>query len=182
MSLDSLQPPYGVVLMDPPWAYAQSGVNGSAAAQYQTQGDDWLADLDIRGLMAPESVLLIWATWPRLDSAFDLIRGWGLEYVTGLPWVKVVSVSSDLFSGDVRLDVSYGIGFWFRGASEPLLIARRGKVSLKSDFIGLLSPNLQHSRKPDSVYALAEQLPGPRVELFARRRRDGWDSWGNEVR
>jgi N6-adenosine-specific RNA methylase IME4 len=24
-------------------------------------------------------------------------------------------------------------------------------------------------------------LPGPYIELFARRKREGWTSWGNEV-
>ena len=171
---------YGTVICDPPWSYNNAGCRGAAANQYETQTDDWLAELDIPRVMAAESALFLWATWPKLNIAFDLLNEWGLEYVTGLPWIKVDSVAQDLFDG-IRVGVPYGIGFWVRGASEPLLIARRGHVSARSDFIGLLSPNLQHSRKPDSVYQLAELLPGPRLEIFARRRRNGWDSWGNEV-
>lgn len=170
---------YGVIVADPPWSYNNAGCRGAAANEYATQSDDWLSDLDIPRIMADEAVLLLWATWPKLDVAMDLISEWGLEYVTGLPWVKVDSVSDDMF-GETRIDVPYGIGFWVRGASEPLLIARRGDVSIRSNLIGLLSPNLQHSRKPDSVYALGDLLPGPRLEMFARRSRIGWDSWGNQ--
>lgn len=41
----------------------------------------------------------------------------------------------------------------------------------------------RHSAKPVEVHQRIERLLGERrrVELFARRRRDGWDAWGNEV-
>ena len=71
-----------------------------------------------------------------------------------------------------------------RGCSEYVLVGRRGKVSpprLKG-FLGLLSPNLRHSRKPDSVHEIAEALPGPYLELFGRRPRKGWTVFGNEVK
>ena len=39
-----------------------------------------------------------------------------------------------------------------------------------------------HSRKPISFYRILEaNTPEPRLELFARRKREGWDSWGNEI-
>jgi hypothetical protein len=38
-----------------------------------------------------------------------------------------------------------------------------------------------HSAKPEAFLDLVEQVsPGPYVELFARRDRLGWDTWGNE--
>ncbi|HXI14803.1 MAG TPA: MT-A70 family methyltransferase, partial [Chloroflexota bacterium] len=59
---------------------------------------------------------------------------------------------------------------------------RRGTVHPPAqDFMGLLSPNYEHSRKPDNVYEYAEALPGPYVELFARRPRAGWACWGNQI-
>jgi len=40
----------------------------------------------------------------------------------------------------------------------------------------------RHSKKPEFFQDLIEeQSDGPRVELFARRPRDGWDIWGDEV-
>ena len=43
-------------------------------------------------------------------------------------------------------------------------------------------PRRRHSEKPDEFFGLVEQIsPGPYLELFARRRRPGWDVWGNEI-
>ena len=99
-----------------------------------------------------------------------------------MPWLKVSSVTNGLF-GEVEFKSPYGVGFWVRGCSEPILIAKRGKAKPPTDgFIGLLSPNMFHSRKPDSIYEYAESLPGPRLEMFARRKREGWDVFGNEVK
>jgi N6-adenosine-specific RNA methylase IME4 len=43
-------------------------------------------------------------------------------------------------------------------------------------------PRGKHSQKPEHFLDVVEQVsPGPYVELFARRRRLGWDVWGNEV-
>lgn len=172
---------YGVILADPPWSYKNAGCRGAASNQYETQGDSWVHDLPINELAADDCVLLLWSVWPKLPECMATVAAWGFEYKTGFPWVKVSSVSDDMFGG-VRFDCPYGIGFWVRGASEPILVCTRGKVSPPSDgWIGLLSPNLKHSRKPESIYQVAESMPGPYLELFARRRREGWDAFGDQI-
>lgn len=173
---------YSVILSDPPWSYDNSAVQGAALNQYPTMTDGEVRDLPVADLAADDCILLLWATWPKLDLALDVVESWGFRYLTAFPWIKVTSVSTDLFTGEIRLDVPYGVGFWARGTSEPILIARRGQVSPPSNgFVGLLSPNLHHSRKPDSIYDFAEALPGPRLEMFARRQRAGWSVFGNET-
>lgn len=172
---------YGVIYADPPWAYNNSGCRGAAANQYSTMGDSDIYDMPITDIAAADSVLLLWTTWPKLSEGITLCQAWGFEYVTGMPWVKVNSVANTLF-GDIEIKSPYGIGFWVRGCTEPILIGRRGNARPPTkDFIGLLSPNMFHSRKPDSIYEYAESLPGPYVELFARRAREGWDVFGNQV-
>lgn len=175
---------YGVILADPPWSYNNSGTRGAAANQYPTMSTAEIAALPIKNLAADNCVLLLWATWPKLfeePGPKEVIGAWGFEYVTGFPWVKVTGVSKTLW-GKLEISVPYGVGFWARGTSEPLLICRRGKAEPPPNgFIGLLSPNLFHSRKPEDIYHYAESLPGPYLELFARRPREGWDVWGNEV-
>lgn len=110
-----------------------------------------------------------------------VIHAWGFTYKTGLPWIKADGVEQTLWGG-LDFKPFYGCGFWIRGCSEPILIAKRGNAKpLTSDFVGLISPNAEHSRKPDDLYTLAERYPGPRLEMFARRKRPGWDVWGNEV-
>ncbi len=172
---------YGVILADPPWQYARSGVEGSAAGQYSTMTVADICALPVADIAADDCVLLEWCTWPQMQEGLRVMNAWGFGYVTGFPWVKVTDVSMTLW-GQLTIDVPYGIGFWTRGASEYVLIGRKGNVSPPTDgFIGLLSPNLAHSRKPDSLHQYAESLPGPYVELFARRARKGWDIWGNQV-
>ena len=173
---------YGVILADPPWNYANAGCRGAAENQYPTMTDKDIAALGVCDLAAPDAVLLLWATWPKLSEAcLPALKAWGFEYVTGFPWVKVTSAAHNLW-GEIEISVPYGVGFWARGCSEPLLIGKRGNAKPPPNgFIGLLSPNLHHSRKPDDIYAYAESLPGPYLELFARRTRPGWDAWGNEV-
>ncbi len=77
----------------------------------------------------------------------------------------------------------WGTGFWVRACSEPLLIATKGAARPPANpHLGLLSHRFEHSRKPDSVYELAEGFGGPFVELFARGvPRPGWTAWGAEV-
>lgn len=173
---------YGVILADPPWDYNNAGCRGAAANEYPTMGLEQLQALPIADLAAPDCVMLMWATWPKLEEAcLPLLKSWGFQYVTGFPWVKVTAFSTNLW-GELEISVPYGVGFWVRGCTEMVLIGRRGRPQPPPDgFIGLLSPNLHHSRKPDDLYAFAEAMPGPYLELFARRPRQGWDSWGNEV-
>ena len=173
---------YGPILADPPWSYGNAGCRGAAANQYPTMTDAEICALPVADLAAPDCALVMWATWPKLREGLDAIAAWGFDYVTAFPWVKVNSVSADLFADEIRIGVPYGVGFWARGASEIVMIGKRGSPPPPPNgFIGLLSPNLQHSRKPDSIYEFAETLPAPRLEMFARRPRDGWDVFGDQI-
>lgn len=174
---------YGVILADPPWAYRNRGVHGAAEFHYPTMTTAQIAALPVGELAAPDCILILWACWPLLyPDAGQVLEGWGFEYVTGFPWVKLEEPPVlDLF-GELRLIPSWGVGFWARGCSEPVLIGRKGKPRLPAqDFLGLIGERLEHSRKPENLYHYAESLQGPYLELFARRRRPGWDVWGNEV-
>ena len=80
--------------------------------------------------------------------------------------------------------MSLGMGFWFRGQIEYCLLGVKGKIKpfrlQKSNFIQ--SKALRHSEKPEEMRQLIEATGlTPRIELFARKKVDGWDCWGNEV-
>ena len=46
----------------------------------------------------------------------------------------------------------------------------------------VIAPVGEHSEKPDEVYRRIERLyRGPYLELFARKEREGWKTWGNEL-
>lgn len=173
---------YKVILADPPWNYANAGCRGAAENHYPTMTLKQICALPVGELAAPDSILLLWATWPQLREGFEVVKAWGFDYVTGFPWLKIIGEPSINLWGEWDIKPQYGVGFWVRGCSEPLFIARRGNVSPPTDgFVGLLSENLRHSRKPENIYHYAETLDGPYVELFARRPRNGWDVWGNQI-
>ena len=166
---------YGVIVADPPWQYDFSmDSRDSIEFHYPTLTLADIQRMPVSALSLPDSVLFLWGTWPKLQEANSTLAAWGFDYVTGFPWVKL--------AGDFT--ISYGMGYWVRGCSEYVLIGRRGNVSPPrlDGFLGLLSPNLHHSRKPASVHEIAEALPGPYLELFGRRPRKGWTVFGNEVK
>ncbi len=173
---------YRTIIADPPWQYRNGGCQGGVNEQYPTMENEAICRLPVSQLAAPDAVLLLWATWPKLTDALQVMAAWGFDYLTGLPWVKIAGAPAMDFGGEWRIRPQYGVGFWVRGCTEPILIGRRGNVSPPDDgWVGLLSENALHSRKPDNLYEYAESMPGPYLEMFARRPRAGWDAYGNQV-
>lgn len=164
---------YGVIYADPPWRWEprsrESGMDRAADNHYPTMPTDAIKALQVPA--APDSVLFMWATVPMLAQAIEVVTAWGFEYKSALFWDKV----------------RIATGYWGRDQVELLLIATRGNVPAPAPGeqpAQLVSVNrTEHSAKPESFAAdIARLYPTtPKLELFARRRRDGWDSWGNEV-
>lgn len=165
---------YRLIYADPPWSYRNKKTGGSmksgSIAKYPTMSLQEICELPISDISAAESVLFLWATVPLLPEAFQVMERWGFKYKTMLTWRKIMSL---------------GMGFWFRGQTEHLLLGVKGKVKAfriqKANFIQCKAG--KHSQKPDEFRELIE-LTGlqPRIELFARQKVDGWDVWGNEVK
>lgn len=174
--------PYHVILADPPWSYSNSGTRGAALNEYKTMTIDDICALPVQTVAADDCILLLWATNPLIPEALKVCNAWGFKYVTSFPWVKLSSPPQINFFGEWNYKPNYGVGFWVRGCSEHVFICKRGKVSPPSnDFVGILSENFFHSRKPENIYEYAESMSGPYLEMFARRQRKGWDVFGNEV-
>ena len=97
---------YSVIYADPPWRYAQKGLQGAAEKHYPTMGIDELCALPVADLAAPDSVLFLWATFPQLPEALRLIKAWGFQYKSvAFVWLKKNRKSESWF---------YGLG-WQRG-------------------------------------------------------------------
>ena len=172
---------YRIILADPPWRFTawsgNTGKNGRTADKhYPTTMTDALCRFSIPA--AENSVLFLWACWPTLPDAMRIISAWGFEYKT-IAWVWVKLNPSSV-------GFHFGLGYYTRANSEPCLLATRGHVPKPKarDIQALIcSPIREHSRKPDEQYAKIERLypDGPYLEMFARRKRDGWSAWGNEI-
>ena len=159
---------YKTILADPPWAFRYRPPQG--AVPYSTLSVQQLIAMgpQIQKLAATNAHLYLWSTDVHLPEALKIIPAWGFRYILIIPW----------FKGRM------GLGFYFRHHTESLLFAVRGRLRLRRRDLPnyIVEPRTRHSRKPQAAYRLIEVAsPGPRLELFARERRDGWDSWGNQV-
>ena len=174
---------YGAILADPPWRFetwSDKGKGRSAERHYKTMSFEEICELPVASLAKRDAALFLWATWPLLEDALDVMRVWGFTYKTcGFCWMKVNSTRSHVGP------LWQGTGYWTRANTEVCLLATRGHPRRKHADVpqALLARRREHSRKPPTVHARIRRLVGgPYLELFARERRPGWAAWGNEVR
>lgn len=165
--------PFGTILVDPPWRFSDANTRGAADDHYRTMSAREIMRMPVEDIAAENSHLFLWSTAAHLQSALEIMEAWGYSYKQNLVWVK---------AKDGRLQM--GLGHYFRHAHELCLFGTKGRApaldhSQKTVF---WAERQEHSRKPDHLYSMIEQVsPGPYCELFARRPREGWTAWGNEL-
>jgi len=172
--------PFDLILCDPPLyfdTWSSKGEGRSPQRKYRCMALPDLLAMPVAEIAAPDAILAIWAYGPRLPDTLALIAGWGFSYVAiGFTWVKLDSYGKPHF----------GTGYYTRKGAEQLLLAKRGN-GLKRHDRGvsevILAARREHSRKPDEVAGGLERLFGDvrRLELFARTRRHGWTSYGDQL-
>lgn len=172
---------YKIIYADPPWSFktwSDKGKGKSADNHYSIMNKEDIQDLPVPQICEDDAVLFLWVTAPCLEEGLELIKKWGFTYKTkGFNWVKRNKISDSWF---------WGMGYYTRANSEDCLIATRGKP-LKRVSRGvhqiLDDRVMKHSQKPNSARDKIVELFGdiPRIELFAREKKVGWDCWGNEV-
>lgn len=165
---------FAVILADPPWKPDEGLLDPTRRIenQYPTLTLDELIALrpTIEALALADCVLLLWTTTQKIGEAVALIAAWNFVVKSGAVWIKP----------------SVGMGYWFRGRHELLILATRGnpRTPLEADRPDsvITAPRRGHSEKPDALYALVERMfpEVPKVEIFARARRDGWSLATNE--
>lgn len=162
---------YSTIEADPPWQLDAAEAK-SAVMQYELMDIDAICAMgdDVIDRAADDCTLWLWAINPMLPEALTVMEAWGFAYKGCLTWVK---------------PNGFGTGHYLRGATEHVLLGVRGTPTLlrKNQPTYFEAPRIgRHSEKPAEFYDLLESLtPAPRIRLFARSQRDGWDSWGNEL-
>lgn len=165
---------YGVILEDPEWqfaTYSPAGLDRAADNHYPTSPTAAIIARPVGALAADDCVLFLWTTVPMLLDGLEVLKARGFRYVTHFIWDKV----------------EQGTGYWNRNQHELLLVGTRGSIPAPAP--GTQRPSIMvqratsHSTKPEWAYAMIEEFyPNlPKIELNARRRRDGWDAWGFEA-
>lgn len=179
---------YGAILADPPWhfqAWASPpyGKGRSAESHYNTMKEAEIAALPVADLAADDCVLFMWACWPTVKQAFNIMEAWGFKYKTcAFCWLKADATQIQMFEEEIEPDML--LGYWTRSNSEFCLLGTRGTPKRQACDVrqGIIAPRREHSRKPDGIHERIERLvSGPYVELFARQRRPNWDCWGNQT-
>lgn len=178
---------FSVIYADPPWsfkAWSSKGTGRGASQHYSTLKTKDICKIPVADIAEKNCVLLLWAVMPQLPEALRVIDEWGFKFKTvGFTWMKQNPKAPSLFY-DAN-DIFKGMGYWTRSNSELCLLATRGNPKrINTDVAqAIFSPLREHSRKPAETYERIERLvSGPYIELFARNRRAGWDSWGAETR
>jgi len=174
---------YSIIYADPPYDYGNTkNLNGHfwgiAERHYKTMKLDELKALDVESISNDDCYLLMWTTSPFLQKAFEIINSWGFKYST----VAFVWIKSRNDGNGIRTD---GLGKYTISNAEYCLVSRKGKYWREAKNVQqvIISPKEKHSKKPDEVRNRIVKLFGnlPRIELFARDKADGWDSWGDEI-
>jgi N6-adenosine-specific RNA methylase IME4 len=167
---------YSCIMADPPWTHTfstrKTEIQGTGWRDmpYPTMTLESIKAINVASVCAENAALFLWVCNPLLVQGLEVMAAWGFEYKTMFTWGKV----------DKKGKPSFGMGYWARGASEHMLFGVKGKIKPNSrkEVTWFPSPRLRHSEKPPESYAIAERLiQGPRLELFSRVKRDGWDTF-----
>lgn len=171
---------YQVIYADPPWKYGvwgkpnpKSRPNGrSYPMPYPTMSVTEIMNLPVPEISDDNCELYLWVTQKYLAKAFQVIEAWGFKYCQILTWCKRPRGT--------------GQGGLYTPTTEFLILARRGRMPTKTrvdtTWWEVKRPHNAHSKKPSFFRDLITSMSdGPRIELFAREKTEGWDVWGNEV-
>jgi N6-adenosine-specific RNA methylase IME4 len=174
---------YRTIVVDPPWEINQDIAAGGRRARatkvpYSMMSLQEIADLPVDEFAEGEAHLYLWSTRElfREGQAAHMARCWDFQPVGEIIWgLPNPGMGAAPFVND----------------HEPILVARRGGLPFTSDIWGVgvhfwrqlyVNGGKAHSAKPEGFLDLVESMsPGPRLEMFARRNRLGWDTWGNEA-
>lgn len=171
---------YACILADPPWARSDGDAPVKPNRRVPGEPDRFptmkgreIAALPIGDLAADRAHLWMWSLNTTMEQAYVAIRAWGFVPKGLVTWCKPNGMTGRR------------LYFWTR--SEQLIFASRGTPAMlpenpvPSTWFTWARPG-RWAQKPDDSYTMIESVsPGPRLELFARYEREGWDQWGNEV-
>ncbi len=180
---------YRTIVADPPWAYNEGWPAASTSPHsafnrkgvpadtrvreplpYGSMTVAEIAALDVTALATDDAHLFLWTTNRYLRESYGVAEAWGFKFSQMLTWCKPPR--------------GIGPGGVFASSSEFALYARRGKPEhlARQDRSWWVWSRAGHSVKPEAFLDIVEaSCPGPYLEMFSRRARLGWDTWGDEA-
>ena len=164
---------YKTLVVDPPWNQGKTGKrsvrpNQGTKLNYKTMTLKEIKNFPIDDYADEQCHMYLWTTNRFLRDAFDVLKEWGFKFHVVLVWRKPTGVCP----------------FSFQFVNEYVLFGYRGKFKInkmgtQTTFDASVR---EHSRKPDILYEIAEKCSdAPRIDMFSREKRLGWDQFGDEV-
>lgn len=175
---------YNTIYADPPWQFqnrtGKVAPENKKLMRYETMSLVDIKALPISEIADEKAHLYLWVPNALLPAGLEVMEAWGFEYKSNIVWEKVRKDGAP----DGR-----GVGFYFRNVTEMILFGIKKKSApnrtlapARSQVNILRTIKREHSRKPDEIIPIIEACSqAPRIELFARGTRNGWDMWGNQA-
>lgn len=136
--------------------------------------------LPIQELLDPDGAIVwLWYTNNHAIEASQCLQAWDLTLKTILTWEKI----------DKKGKTRIGVGHWLRNSTEHCFLGTYGKPKsflhlkkLTNQSTMIKAERREHSRKPEQFFNLVDRLcDDPKLEMFSRQRRSGWDAWGDQL-
>jgi N6-adenosine-specific RNA methylase IME4 len=161
---------YRIIYADPPWDYGNPDYRSAPQDHYPVMRLEEICAVPVKDWVEDDAISFLWVPPPLLEKAFAVIRAWSFDYKENFVWDKI----------------KHNMGYYHSVRHEHLLIGTRGACrpdqTILFDSVQSIERG-KHSEKPVEFYDIIETLytHGRRLELFARRKREGWDAYGHVV-
>jgi len=186
-------PKFEIIVADPAWSFVdglkamKNDVKRSAESQYDVMSPGQIANIPVKSIANPEGCLLaLWVPGSMLIQGLDVMKAWGFKHKQVFVWVKLKKEFSK--EKDWNDSTRVGMGRLFRQSHEIALIGTSGKsvyknLQNKGQRSVSFDLNEGHSVKPSTLQERLEKMfpNSSKIELFARRQKEGWTSVGNAI-
>ena len=173
---------YDLICADPPWKQKKGGrkaarpkSSGGALAYRTISMEEIKGHLErATALCEPDAVLFLWTIDKYLFEAQRMAEELGWKLHARMIWNKVTGIPAAF---TVRFGHEYLL-YMYRGKLPPVARDERGKIHTV-----FTERVRRHSQKPEISFEIMERLypDARRLELYARREREGWDCFGDEI-
>lgn len=167
---------FNLIVVDPPWNVKKIKNKqrpNQVKMDYSTMSTQEIANLKIPIICEDNAWCFLWTTQKYLFDSKEILSKWGFNHLCTMVWEKTYGISAGM--------PLYG----FRWNAEFILIGTKGKKKMfpRTKLIPLVfrAENVRHSEKPQLFYDLIKDLGDKRIDIFARKKREGWSVFGNEV-
>jgi N6-adenosine-specific RNA methylase IME4 len=163
---------YRTIIIDPPWKIDKIPRKvrpNQKEMDYKMMSIEEIKEFPLNKFVSPDGChVYLWTTHKHLPDAFEVLKAWNVKYQCLLVWLKNVGITP----------------FSFMYSTELILFGTIGHLSLikKGVRLDFKAKVREHSRKPDEFYKIVRQVsPEPRIDIFSREKREGYDSYGHET-